>query len=162
MPRRPRSLEQKLNDAIQQREKILNTYNGDRLSIIVGGQQYQNSKKDASKKQIYNDYRHLQRLEKRIKDLEKIINVDEDSNDKNNNSTPTASTSSQTASVSVSASSSSQRPTSSSLSPSSSQTASASTSSQTPTASTSSTNYLHDHELIEMCHCQCIFELHLI
>ena len=72
MPRRALSLEEKHRRAILRRDKILENYNGDRLFIIMEGQRYKRNK-EPSLKQVYNDYKHLLMLEKKINDLEETM-----------------------------------------------------------------------------------------
>ena len=71
------TLKEKYCSAVQLRDRILDNYNGDRNFVMMEGTRYKRTK-EASLKQIYNDYIKLHKVEKIINDFEGTIDFDDD------------------------------------------------------------------------------------
>ena len=84
MARTTLSLEQKLENAKNERDRILQKYNNDR-SYMSGKSTEYRSTKDDNLKTIWSDYNKLCRAEKTIRDLEKILEEKDDDNDDDDN-----------------------------------------------------------------------------
>ena len=75
----PRTLQQKLRSALKRHEQILSKYDGNHSFILVKASDYRRTN-NSSLKDIYNDHRNLNRLEKTIRDLRISILDDDDKN----------------------------------------------------------------------------------
>ena len=73
MPQSNLSLEEKLQNAICRTHQILNKYDGNRDLLSINSSKYGQTK-DPALKQYYNDYRNLIRIENTIRDLQTILN----------------------------------------------------------------------------------------
>ena len=82
MARTTLSLEQKLENAKNARDRIIQKYNNDRSYMSEKSTEYRSTKND-NLKTIWSDYNKLRRAEKTIRDLEKILEEEDDDNEDN-------------------------------------------------------------------------------